>query len=57
MEITTKALTSPLLLPATYTKQNGVSHGLYFESQSDPEIDAVPRREKAARLFKGPGSD
>jgi len=36
------------------TEQNGVNHALYFESQSNTEIDTVPRREKA-NLFKGFG--
>lgn len=46
-----------MLLPATYTKQRGMSHGFYFEVASSLEIDGVPRREKAARLFKGQLND
>lgn len=55
VEVTRRALTATVVTVTTYTKQSDVSHELYFESQSDPEIDVIPRRQKAALLFKGPG--
>lgn len=42
-----------VIIGNTHIKRSDVSHGFYFESQSVPEIDIVPRREKAFIYFKG----